>query len=77
MTKLICYCLLGCSDAAGIEELKDGILDRHYYEESYLATMGETASKMLGMWPSLYYLSHFISVPKELHNITSDRLCMY
>ena len=37
------------SEEAGIEEMKDGILDRHYYEESYLGTLGVTASKRLGM----------------------------
>lgn len=37
-----------CSDDAGTEEMKDGILDRHYYEESYLHMIGMAASKKLG-----------------------------
>ena len=37
------------SDAAGIEELKEGIVDRRYYDESYIYTIGREASLKLGI----------------------------
>lgn len=36
------------SERAGIEELKEGIVDRRYYDESYIHTIGKEASKKLG-----------------------------
>ena len=37
-----------CSTAAGIEELKDGIVERRYYDESYIHTIGKVAAEKLG-----------------------------
>lgn len=40
--------MFACSDAADAEEMIEGILDRHYYDERYLHDVGTKASEMLG-----------------------------
>lgn len=37
-----------CSTAAGIEELKEGIVERRYYDESYIHAVGKVAAEKLG-----------------------------
>lgn len=42
------------SDEAQAYEMKEDILDRHYYDESYLHSLGMASSKILGKTVSSY-----------------------
>jgi len=45
-----------CSSEAGCPVIKEGILDRHYYDESILKRVEEVAEKQLGRQPNTCHM---------------------